>query len=170
FRFPTSVAIDFKGNILVADSMNARIVRFTPEGDFISTFGQRGDAVGDIAMLKAVAVDSEGHIYITDAKSHRIQIYNEQGEILLAIGLLSQGSGIIGGFYSPNGLYIDQNDAIYIADKLGKRFQIYQYLNKAYLAQHPITKQTVAAKPQKDGDKKSDSPAGKENKSPAVPK
>lgn len=166
FRFPSSAAIDPKGNILVADTMNARVVRFSPEGEFLSAFGQRGDNIGDFSMIKAVATDSEGHIYVTDAKSNKVQIYNEQGETLLAIGILSPGSGIIGGFYYPNGIYIDQNDVIHVVDKLGKRFHVFQYLNKAYLAIHPITKQTIAAKPEKGGEQKS----GAEKKPPTATK
>lgn len=154
FSFPNSVALDPDGNILVADSFNSRVVRFTPEGEFLSTIGQRGDSIGDIAMIKGVAVDSEGHIYVTDVKSDRVQIYNDKGETLLAFGRLSTDTGAVGGFYAPTGIYIDKNDAIYITDKLGKRFHVYQYLNSRYLEQHPITKDTAVAVPMKESGKK----------------
>lgn len=167
FSFPTSVALDPKGNILVADSMNSRIVRFTPEGEFLSTIGQRGDAVGDISTIKGIAVDSEGHIYMTDVKSNRLQIYNDKGETLLAIGKYSNDPNVVGGFNAPSGIYIDQNDAIYVVDKLARRFQIFQYLNSRYIAQHPITKDTAIAKPLEEVEKK-----GKveEHKPPGAPK
>lgn len=154
FSFPTGVALDPNGNILVADSMNCRIVRFTPEGEFLSTIGQRGDAIGDIAMIKSVAVDSEGHIFMTDVKSNRVQIYNEKGEILLAIGKQSNDPRVVGGFHAPTGIYIDQNDTIYVVEKLARRFQMFQYLNSRYLALHPITKDTVVAKPMVEDEKK----------------
>lgn len=151
FNFPTAVTVDSVGNILVCDSMNARIVRFTPDGKFISRFGRRGDGVGDFNMIKAVAVDSEGHIYVTDSKANRISIYNEKGEVLLLFGgaysLKGPGSQVTpGGFLLPNGIYIDQNDRIYIADQYNSRFQVFQYVTEQYLREHPITEQMPAAK------------------------
>lgn len=147
FGFPTSVAVDANGNIIVADTMNARLVRFTPDGAFINFIGQRGDAIGDIAMVKGVAVDSEGHIYITDVKSNRIQVFNDKGEALLALGRQSTNPAEVGGFYSPTGIYIDKNDGIYITDKIGRRFQVFQYMNSRYIAEHPIASEAVVAKP-----------------------
>lgn len=152
FNFPTSVTLDGVGNILVCDSMNARIVRFTPEGKFLSKFGRRGDGVGDFNMIKAVAVDSEGHIYVTDSKSNRISIYDEKGEVLLVFGgayaLKGAGSEVTpGGFLLPNGIFIDQNDTIYIVDQYNSRFQVFQYVTEKYLREHPVTEQMPPAKP-----------------------
>lgn len=162
FNFPTAVTVDGAGNILVCDSMNARIVRFTPEGKFISQFGRRGDGVGDFNMIKAVAVDSEGHIYVTDSKSNRISIYNEEGQVLLVFGgaysLKGPGSEVKpGGFLLPNGIYIDSNDRIYIVDQYNSRFQLFQYVTEKYLRENPITEQMPAAKA--DIPKKADPPA-----------
>lgn len=151
FNFPTAVTVDGAGNILVCDSMNARIVRFTPEGKFISKFGRRGDGIGDFNMIRAVAVDSEGHIYVTDSKSNRISIYDEKGQVLLLFGgayaLKGQGSEVKpGGFLLPNGIYIDRNDRIYIVDQYNSRFQLFQYVTEKYLRENPITEQMPAAK------------------------
>lgn len=151
FNFPTAVTVDGAGNILVCDSMNARIVRFTPEGKFISKFGRRGDGIGDFNMIRAVAVDSEGHIYVTDSKSNRISIYDEKGQVLLLFGgayaLKGQGSEVKpGGFLLPNGIYIDRNDRIYIVDQYNSRFQLFQYVTEKYLRENPVTEQMPAAK------------------------
>ena len=43
FNYPSSVAIDPEGNVVVCDAMNARIQRFSPDLKFISKFGKRGD-------------------------------------------------------------------------------------------------------------------------------
>ncbi|MBT1072554.1 6-bladed beta-propeller [Pelotalea chapellei] len=163
FNYPTSATTDQEGNILVCDSMNARIVRFTPQGKYLSEFGQRGDAVGDFNIAKGVAVDSEGHIYVTDGKAHRVNIFNDKGEVLLAFGgaYSFKGAGYDvrpGGFLLPNAIYIDQNDTIYIVDQMNSRFQMYQYVTEKYLKEHPITEQAPAAKPV------APSPTGTKNK------
>lgn len=151
FNYPTSAAVDPKGNFWICDSMNARVIQFSPEGKLISQFGQRGDALGDFAIIKAAAVDSEGHIYVTDGKAHRISIFNEKGEVLLVFGgpyaLKGVGSEVRpGGFLLPNGIFIDQNDTIYIVDQMNGRFQVFQYVTERYLKEHPITDQAPAAK------------------------
>lgn len=152
FNFPTSVAVDGTGTILVCDSMNASIARFTSDGKFVSRFGRRGDGVGDFNMIRAVSVDTEGHIYVTDSKANRISIHNEKGEVLLVFGgaysLKGVGSEVTpGGFLLPNGIFIDQNDTIYIVDQYNSRFQVFQYITEKYLKEHPVTEQMPAAKP-----------------------
>lgn len=154
FNYPTSAAVDGKGNIWICDSMNARIQRFSPEGSFISSFGQRGDGVGDFALIKAVAVSSEGHIYVTDAKSNRINIYDEKGQTLLVFGGAFSVKGpesevTPGGFLQPQGIYIDQNDTIYVVDQFNGRVQVFQYVTDKYMKEHPITADMPAALPVK---------------------
>ena len=43
------------------------------------------------------------------------------------------------GFGMPSSIFIDANDRIYVADSLNKRFSVWQYLSKAYLAKYPVT-------------------------------
>src|SRR6266568_1879749 len=147
FNYPTAAAFDPQGNIIVADTMNSHIERFAPDGTFLSLFGKRGDSPGEFAVIKGIAVDSEGHIYVTDSKANRFSVFTEKGELLLVIGTLDDADKVIGGMVTPLGIYIDQNDTIYMVEKNYARFQKYQYLNSAYLASHPITKDTVLAKP-----------------------
>ncbi len=146
---PTSAALDKEGNIVVCDSMNGRIVRFSPEGEFLGKFGKRGDALGQFSILKAAAVDSEGHIYTTDSRANRLSVFNQQGELLLSIGTAYEskpGAPVgPGGFMNPNGISIDQNDTIYVADQFNGRFQVFQYLNEKFLKEYPVIPGTVAA-------------------------
>lgn len=142
FNFPSAVAVDAQGNIIVCDQMNARIQILAPDGKFKSKFGKRGDGVGEFNIIKGVAVDSEGHIYVTDGKSHRMSIFNEAGEILLSVGEARSEPGgttvSAGGFNLPNGIFIDQNDSIYVSDVFNMRVQQFQYLNEKYLRENPL--------------------------------
>lgn len=140
-NFPTSVAIDKDGNLLVCDQMNARIQRFTPEGKFISMFGERGDGVGELANPKGVALDAEDHVYVTDGKNNKISIFDLSGQFLLDIGKGYTFDGLHvnpGGFNTPQGIYIDKNQTIYVVDGHNMRFQVFQYLDDAYLQKHPL--------------------------------
>ncbi len=143
--FPTSVVID-KDTLVVCDAQNARIQRFSLDGKFISKFGNRGDGIGDLSIIKAAAVDSEGHIYVTDGKLNKITIFNSQGESLLIVGgTKAQGAGepiTPGGFLGLQGIFIDQNDTIYVVDNMNKRIQIFQYMNEKWLRENPVVSQS----------------------------
>lgn len=150
FNYPTSAAVDKDGNIIVCDSMNARIVRLTAEGKPLSFFGNRGDGTGDFSIIKAAAVDSEGHIYVTDGRSHKISVFNDKGEVLMVLGgyyQLEAGRVVPGGFNIPQGIFIDPKDAIYVVDQMNARFQVFQYVSEQYLKENPVTEAAPAAKP-----------------------
>jgi len=136
------VALDPQGNIVVCDQMNARIETFTPDGVYKAKFGKRGDGMGEFNIIKAVAVDSEGHVYVTDGRGSKLSLFNDAGEILLQVGGPSSEKGgatvTAGGFNFPNGVFIDQNDTIYVADVFNRRVQMFQYLNEKYLREHPV--------------------------------
>lgn len=153
FNRPNAVAVESDGVIVVADSFNARIQRFDKAGKFLSKFGTRGDGPTDFALIKGVAVDSEDHIYVTDGQSSKLAIFSNKGESLLSLGEaaaqhLSQKL-MIGGFLIPQGIYIDQNDRIYIADQLNHRIQVFQYLNEKYLKDNPLPAVTTDRQPAK---------------------
>ena len=46
FLFPTYVAVDKQGNLYVTDTLNSRVQVFDPDGKYVKSFGQRGNAWG----------------------------------------------------------------------------------------------------------------------------
>ena len=141
FSYPNAVAIASDGSLFVADTFNATIIRFSAEGKYISSIGKRGDSSGDLMLVTGVAIDSEDHIYATDGRLHNVTIFDKEGNTLLVIGgqfSISSGNIARGGFLIPQGISIDKNDKIYVADSFNRRVQVFQYLNQRYLNEHPI--------------------------------
>jgi DNA-binding beta-propeller fold protein YncE len=141
FSFPNAVAVASDGSIFIADSFNATIIHFSSDGKFIKSFGKRGDTQGDLALATGIAVDGEDHVYVTDGRMHNVTVFDAEGNSLLVIGgQFSIRSGNIGrgGFLIPQGISIDKNDRIYVADSQNRRVQVFQYLNKRYLEEHPV--------------------------------
>ena len=71
---PRGLAVDTAGNILVADTGNKRIVRFSPTGEFVDQVGGGGAILGRFEEPTDVDVDlRDGSIFVADNWNRRIQ-------------------------------------------------------------------------------------------------
>lgn len=112
FRCPSDVLVLPDGQILVADGHNHghggsnRIVKFTADGKFVEEWGKKGSGPGEFSGLHALAMDSRGRVFVGDRANQRIQILDQDGNHLAT---WTQ-------FGSPSGIYIDEDDVIYVTD------------------------------------------------------
>jgi len=126
FVYPTYACVDNDGNLYVTDSFNARVQKFDPEGKYVKTFGQRGDAWGMFDKPKGVAVDSFGNVYVVDSIWSNVQIFNPKGQILLFFGGRGSYPGML---RNPNPIAIDKQNRIYVGDFLNARVAVYELVN-----------------------------------------
>lgn len=135
---PQGLAFSKSGSLYVADTLNARIQAFDPEGNFLLEFGSRGDLLEQFVSPKDLSFDSEGHLYVVDARSSTLKTFTPEGVLLL---VTSAGENTTNpfGFAAPKAVFIDRQDRIYVAESLGKRFSIWQYMSDAYLKSNPYT-------------------------------
>ena len=83
FNRPTDVAWDLQGNIFVADGYNnSRVVKISPDGRWLTTWGERGTAPGQFNILHSIASDAKGNIYVADRTNRRIQVFDPNGTLL----------------------------------------------------------------------------------------
>lgn len=108
--WPRGIATDRKGIVLVADTNNNRIQKFTAEGNFLSSFGSTGDEPGKFREPSSIAVDNKGSIYVADFLNHRIQKLNSEG------GPVDQWTGPDPDF-APRDVAIGSDQTIYVADE-----------------------------------------------------
>jgi DNA-binding beta-propeller fold protein YncE len=110
FNGPCDVAIAPNGDIFVADGhggdTNARVVKFSKDGQYIKEWGKKGSSPGEFDTLHSMAMDSKGRLFVADRGNSRIQIFDQEGNF---IAQWKQ-------FGRPSGLYITPNDTLYAVD------------------------------------------------------
>ena len=119
---PWGIAINSKGQIVVAEWTGHCISVFTPEGHKIRSFGSLGSAQGQLNIARGVAVDRDDNIIVMDSDNHRVQKFTSEGKFLVAIG--TRGSSALQ-FEYPTGVGINSMyDKVYILDQGNHRIQI----------------------------------------------
>jgi DNA-binding beta-propeller fold protein YncE len=108
FDSPRGIAADSGGNIFVADTNNARIQKFSPNGTFVTSIGTKGKGPGQLGAPNGIAISHTGELYISDAGNHRVQKLAPDGR------LIAEWSPAL---YGPRRIAIGPNDSIYVLDQ-----------------------------------------------------
>jgi len=129
FRFVTGVGVNRQGDLFVSDL--TRIKRITQAG-IISTFAGgylKGylDGKGSTArfsQIEGLVIDKQENIYVTD--ENRIRKITPSGVVTTVAGSISgyeDGDAVSARFDGPQGLAIDKDGNIYVADFNNKRIR-----------------------------------------------
>ena len=98
---PRGLALDGTGSLLVADTGNDRVQRFSPDGNLIAVIGEPGSGPGQFEEPVGVAVDPAGRIYVADSGNRRIQQFEADGTFV------QEWAGPEGGFDTLADIAID---------------------------------------------------------------
>ena len=83
FNLPTDIAFAPNGDLYVSDGYgNARIVRFTRDGEYIGEWGSRGTGPGEFGLPHGIAVAGDGRVYAVDRDNRRVQVFDADGTFL----------------------------------------------------------------------------------------
>ena len=91
---PTNISVAPNGDMLVVDTGNFRIQRFSADGKHLRSFGEAGDTPGTFARPKGIAVDRSGNVYVSDAAFQNVQIFGDDDQLRMAFGQPNQGEGM----------------------------------------------------------------------------
>lgn len=143
FSSPQGLAIDKEGNLYVAEMLGAKISVFDAKGNYLRSFGERGDAVYQFEAPKDLAFDSDGNLWVLDIRRAQIYTYSPTGDLLLATGTDAPSSDPLG-FSTPTAIFIAPDDTIYVTDRFNRRFSVWRYLSDRYLREHPFSAEEMA--------------------------
>jgi DNA-binding beta-propeller fold protein YncE len=108
FDSPKGMCVDGNGNILIADTGNGRVEKFSPTGTFLSIIGAKGSGHGQLADPNGIAIDRSGNIYVAEIGSkHCVQKLGPDGTFVAAW---------TPGLYGPRKIAIGPDDSIYVVD------------------------------------------------------
>jgi ABC-type Fe3+ transport system permease subunit/sugar lactone lactonase YvrE len=121
---PKGMCRDRDGNIVVVEPHYSRVNHFTPDGKLAAQWGRHGTNAGELGMPRAAVVNARGEIYVCEyTLSERVQHFTAHGEKCLgSFGRLGDGPGE---FSRAEGLGIDGQGRIYVADSCNHRIQIF---------------------------------------------
>jgi hypothetical protein len=125
FDRPTGVAIAPDGDIFVSDGHapnahnNARIMKFTKDGQFIKSWGHMGSEPGNFNEPHDIFIGgSQERVYVADRKNKRIQVFDQDGNFIAAWKQ----------FGEPSSVFVGKDDTLYagvsFADPTAKKGEL----------------------------------------------
>jgi ABC-type Fe3+ transport system permease subunit/DNA-binding beta-propeller fold protein YncE len=129
---PKGMCRDREGNIVVLEPHYQRVNHFSPDARLVAQWGASGTGSGQFKLPRAVAVNSRGEIFVSEYSGvERVQRFRlrrtggegpAQVEFLDSIGRAGTGPGE---FNRPEGLCVDAQDRLYVADSCNHRIQVF---------------------------------------------
>ena len=149
FYKPFDMSLDSQGNVYVADSGNHRIQKFSPDGEFLASYGEKGQGPGEFQIMGGIAVDNQGRMYVTDRSTSHLKVLSPDGneikniatmKITGEIALMNSGESVLtrGLFFSqesyPGLVQIVGNDGKILrtagTQELYEDWDSYRYFNR----------------------------------------
>ena len=119
---PWGVAVNQRGEVIVAEHDGHCVSMFSPSGKKLRSFGTRGSGGGKFRSPRGVAVDSESTIYVADTYNYRIQKFNPDGKFLTAVG--GEGQEPLQFDMPIDIAFNSANKMIYVVDYYNHRIQV----------------------------------------------
>ena len=109
FNHPTDIAVAADAEIYVSDGYgNARVHRFTPDGEYLGGWGEVGTGQGQFMTPHAVWVDGQNRVLVADRENDRVQLFTRDGTFI------EEWYGLC----RPMDIFVDAVGVIYVTDQV----------------------------------------------------
>ena len=104
------------------------VTKWSNDGNFIGSWGYKGDQKGEFKVAHGLNIDDEGFIWLTDHQTHQVTKHKPNGECVLELGEFGFANftlttdGTLGNpFNMPTGSSIAPDGKIFVSDGYGNR-------------------------------------------------
>jgi prepilin-type N-terminal cleavage/methylation domain-containing protein len=132
FNYPTSLTVSPDGVVYVADLLNHRIRKITPDG-MVTTVAGAGEGMVDgaasvarFSQPRGITLGSDGILYIADGNNHRIRKITSDGTVSTLAGSsygTADGIGSNAQFNTPAAIAFTDGK-LYVADSQNNRIRM----------------------------------------------
>jgi streptogramin lyase len=113
FLGPVGIVVNAAGDIFVADGHSPRggqqdgdrVVKFSKDGRFVTSWGVKGSAPGELNGPHGMTVDAQDRLLVADRNNNRVQVFDQNGRYLTHWKHYSR----------PSGVWVDRKDNLYVA-------------------------------------------------------
>jgi DNA-binding beta-propeller fold protein YncE len=123
YGFFTDLTVDFKGNIFLIDSVNARVFSASKNSDAFAPLTQSLKEY--MRYPAAITTDKWGRIYLVDRNGSRIIILGQDGSYLGRLSAMGWKEGLLN---YPSQICLNDSGEIFVADTNNNRVQIFSII------------------------------------------
>ena len=122
-NWPVGMAVDDAlGRLYVVSGRNHNIAVFDLEGNYITSFGQRGGGDGEFNFPTDLDVDSHGNIVVADSMNARVQVLDSAGKFIRKFG---QRGDRPEDFKIIKGIAVSREDNIFVVDSATEKILVF---------------------------------------------
>jgi len=141
FNHPRGIAVSDSGVIFVADTGN-HMIRMIHSGSVFTIAGNGEPGYQNGKGIEArfhsptdIVLDAEGNLYVSDTLNNSIRKIDEEGNVTTLEGESGEGSA----FLEPKGLYLGENNRLFVADSAHHQIKLLEKGTVSLLAGVPGT-------------------------------
>ena len=122
---PVGIAINQKGDVVVAGAGRRSIFTFSPSGDNHQVLAWHGSRQGECLSPQGLSLDGEGNIFVADSGVHRVHKFTSKGKFLASVGTM--GSGPLQFLNPTNIAFNSSKKRLYVVDSGNHRIQVLNF-------------------------------------------
>ena len=127
FTTPHGIWIGPNDEVLLADSNDHTVRKYTPSGELRLTLGTKGEAGAPGAPFNRptrAALTGAGDLFVSDGYGQdRVHRFTGDGELVLSFGETGKGPGRLN---LPHDVTVGDDDRVYVLDRENRRCQVFR--------------------------------------------
>ena len=145
FEWPFMIATTSTGDILITESIGARIQRISAAGRWAGQISRWGVQAGHLYRPKGIVVDARDRVYVSDSTLRVVQVFDAAGTL---VGVLCEPDGRPLRFEYPMGLALDRSGRLYVVELWAHRVAVIELPeNFAVAADTPTATRPAGGEP-----------------------